>query len=180
MSSTFRLVRLNPDGQRPLFDCGDNDLNEFFHTDSVIACNELMAVTYALYQDDVVAAFYCVSNDAIRQDLTSGNRFKTILRRIATREKRYRSVPSVKIGRFAVSEKIGRNGIGSQLMDAIKYDFTHGNKTGCRYIIVDAYNKPEVINFYLKNGFEYLQLDDDKELTRLMFYDLIQFVRAGE
>ena len=38
------------------------------------------------------------------------------------------------------------------------------NKTGCRLAIVDAKNKPKVLNFYEKNGFRYLfnrEIDED-------------------
>ena len=59
------------------------------------------------------------------------------------------------------------------------------NKTGCRFIVVDAYNDERVIRYYTANGFimlfssesqekEYYNLDDSATLaTRLMFFDLI-------
>ncbi len=175
MPPSYRIARLSPDEPRPVFDCGDADLNEFFREDSIKACSQLMAVTYALYFGDEVAAYYCVSNDSIRKDITSGNRFHKLQALIPFREKRYSSMPAVKIGRFAVAKNRARNGIGSKLMSAIKYDFTHGNKTGCRFIVVDAYNKPEVIAFYIKNGFDFLTLGNENEKTRLMFFDLIRF-----
>ena len=30
-----------------------------------------------------------------------------------------------------------------------------GLKTGCRFIVVDAYNKENVLHFYEKNGFKF-------------------------
>ncbi len=36
------------DEERPLFCCGSQDLNEFFHEDSRVADRELVAVTYAV------------------------------------------------------------------------------------------------------------------------------------
>lgn len=137
-----------------------------------------MAVTYALFDGDTVVAYYCVSNDSIREeDLTTRSRFKKFQRLIRCIEKRYRSMPAVKIGRFAVAQDRARRGIGSELMSAIKYSFTHGNKTGCRFIIVDAYNKKDIIEFYKKNGFQFLTADNEKDKTRLMFFDLIQFTK---
>jgi hypothetical protein len=53
----------------------------------------------------------------------------------------------VKIGRFGVNKKLHRSGIGTQQMKFIKHLFTLENKTGCRYITVDAYNKSEILNF---------------------------------
>lgn len=175
MPDDYRVARLHPDKPRPAFDCGDADLNEFFRADSIEACRQLLAVTYALFYGGEVIAYYCVSNDSIREDLTSRSRFKKLQQLILSREKRYRSMPAVKIGRFAVAQDRAGNGIGSKLMSAIKYDFIHGNKTGCRFIVVDAYNKPEVIGFYSKNAFDFLTLENENDKTRLMFFDLFSF-----
>lgn len=175
-----RLARLKPDEPRPNFDCGDSDLNDYFLVDSIKACKDLVAVTYALFEGDKVIAYYCVSNDAIRSDLSSVTAFKKLQKHIEHPEKRYKSLPAVKIGRFGVSKDYGRQNIGSDLMSGIKFDFIYGNKTGCRFIIVDAYNKPEIICFYEKNGFAFLSGNDDGKDTRLMFFDLIQFANRAE
>ena len=37
------------------------------------------------------------------------------------------------------------------------------NKTGCRFIVVDAYNKENVLHFYGKNGFKFLYFTEDLE-----------------
>jgi len=97
-----------------------------------------------------------------------------------------RSYPAVLIGRFGVSKEIARGGIGSEAIDFIKAWFINPkNKTGCRYIVVDAYNEDIPINFYKRNGFkflfsteeqerEYLKLPNGEKLkTRLMIFDLI-------
>jgi GNAT superfamily N-acetyltransferase len=174
------IARLKPDEPRPCFDCGDSDLNDYFLVDSVKACKDLVAVTYVLREGDKVIAYYCVSNDAIRSDLSSVTAFKKLQKHIIHPEKRYSSLPAVKIGRLGVSKDYARQNIGSQLMSAIKYDFINGNKTGCRFIIVDAYKDPRVINFYEKNGFKFLSGKDEKKDTRLMVYDLIQYANTSE
>ena len=52
--------------------------------------------------------------------------------------------------------------------------FTENNKTGCRYITVDALaNKVE---FYEKYGFKILVTPQDNDETVLMYYDLKKFV----
>jgi GNAT superfamily N-acetyltransferase len=91
--------------------------------------------------------------------------------------------PSVKIGRLGVDKKYDGSGLGSDLLDFIKDWFIDGqNKTGCRFILVDAYNIPRVLSFYQKNKFEFL-MDEEREAkyskkkvselkTRLMFFDL--------
>lgn len=68
-----------------------------------------------------------------------------------------------------------RQRLGTALLDFIKVWFTQGNKTGCRFIIVDAYNKAHIIQFYQKNGFQFLIEEDSSDETRLMFFDLITF-----
>ena len=44
------------------------------------------------------------------------------------------------------------------------------NKTGCRFITVDAY--AAAIPFYLRNGFVPLNEEDADEPTRLLYFDL--------
>ena len=74
-------------------------------------------------------------------------------------------------------------------MDFIKAWFTEShNKTGCRYLVVDAYNTEIPISYYKKNGFEFMfsseeqereyrSISDDESLkTRLMYFDLIRIV----
>ena len=75
--------------------------------------------------------------------------------------------------------------IGSQIIDFIKDWFRSSeNKTGCRFIVVDAYNNDRTIHFYLKNGFKLLYRTEEEERsflaikadeplqTRFMFFDL--------
>jgi len=168
------LKRLNPTDIRPPFDCDDSDLNEFFTKDSVVSGKELLSVTYILEQNNKTIAFFSVSNDSIKKENVPSSRFKKIIKSIP-HEKRYSSLPAVKVGRFATCKGLQRQGIGTALLDFIKVWFTQGNKTGCRFIIVDAYNKSHTIMFYQKNGFEFLIEEDSGDKTRLMFFDLITF-----
>ena len=94
--------------------------------------------------------------------------------------------PAVLIGRLGISTKYQPLHLGSELMDFIKTRFVDPfNKTGCRYLIVDAYNTEVPLAFYLKNGFDFVFsteeqekeyrciISDSKLKTRLMFFDLI-------
>jgi hypothetical protein len=83
-------------------------------------------------------------------------------------------MPAVKIGRFATCTGMQGKEIGTDILDYIKVWFTQGNKTGCRFIIVDAYNNPRTIKYYERNDIEFL-VNDVKETTRLMYFDLIKF-----
>ena len=77
-------------------------------------------------------------------------------------------------------------GYGSAVMDFIKTLFRINNRTGCRFLIVDAYNNHRTLHFYEKNGFKYLIEDEESEATyvgvsknklplntRLMYFDLL-------
>lgn len=95
--------------------------------------------------------------------------------------------PAVLIGRLGVASEYRGKGlnIGSQILDFIKGWFrSSDNKTGCRFIVVDAYNNEETLHFYIKNGFKplykteeeeraFLELNPEEILeTRFMFFDL--------
>lgn len=59
-----------------------------------------------------------------------------------------------------------------------------GNKVGCRFLVVDAYNKEEILKFYYSNGFLPLRKTEEDERdfygitsvetlrTRLLYFDL--------
>lgn len=97
------------------------------------------------------------------------------------------------IGRLGVSVKFKGKGIGKELMDFIKAWFIDaGNKTGCRFLVVDSYNKEKPLAYYIKNGFKYIfdvETDEQKyagiELaenetldTRLLYFDLITLSKS--
>ena len=104
-------------------------------------------------------------------------------------EKPLRRYPGVLIGRLGVSRDFAGQGIGSEALQFIKgWFFSSSNKTGCRFVIVDAVNEPQVIAFYEKNDFHCLFSSEEQEFlytgdkkgqpvvltTRLMYYDLLE------
>lgn len=72
------------------------------------------------------------------EDTEERSLWNRINRRISN-NKRRKTYPSVKIGRLAVSKDYDNKGIGRAILDFIKHAFTNGNRTGCRFITVDAY-----------------------------------------
>jgi GNAT superfamily N-acetyltransferase len=170
------------------FDCGHADLNEFFAKDSLNYSAQLLGKTYCFISNadsKVVIAAFSVANDSVKTTHLPQSR-KQKVQKLIPHVKVMRSYPAVLIGRLGVNKDIARSGIGSELMDFIKAWFIEPkNKTGCRYVVVDAYNEERPIKFYERNQFtflfssedqekEYLKLPLDKPLkTRLMFFDLI-------
>ena len=159
------------------FDCSDSDLNEFLISDSYHYLAELLAVTYVYEFNGQTVAFFSVSNDTISfSEKTLSKTEWNRLRRTYPNRKRLNKLPAVKIGRLGVHMVFQKAGIGTQLLDYIKFLFIDNNKTGCRYITVDAYNNARTTAFYKKNSFEFLTQNDSEERTRLMYFDLKRFV----
>jgi GNAT superfamily N-acetyltransferase len=170
------------------FDCGHDDLNEFFAKDSINYSDQLLGKTYCFISNhnpkEIVVAF-TVANDSVKTTHLPQSR-KQKVQKLIPHPKVMRSYPAVLIGRLGVNKQFSRGGIGSEAMDFIKAWFIDSkNKTGCRYIVVDAYNEERPIKFYERNNFtflfgseeqekEFLKLPADKILkTRLMYFDLI-------
>lgn len=159
------------------FDCGDSDLNEFLLSDALPYLSQLLAVTYLYEYGNETVAFFSVSNDTISiNDKTLSKTEWNRLRRTYPNPKRLTKFPAVKIGRLGVHTNYQNTGIGTQLLDTIKFLFIDNNKTGCRYITLDAYNNGRTFSFYKKNGFSFLTDSDKEEKTRLMYFDLKWFL----
>jgi GNAT superfamily N-acetyltransferase len=159
---SFKILEV---GDNYNFDCGDHDLTEFFLENAIPHKKELIGVTYFFYDGlhKSAVSFFTVSNDAVRTDS-----FKESL----PEGKKYNFYPAVKIGRFGVTKEYQRQSVGRQMMNFIKSFFVLENKTGCRFLTVDAYNKQEILEFYVKNGFTFLTEKDKHKQTRTMKYDL--------
>lgn len=170
------LVRLGVDDERDAdFECEEQDLTDFFFEDSANYCKQLIAVTYIWYdiEDDKVTAYFSMSNDSISRTEANKKAYSRAARKVPN-AKRVTTLPAVKIGRLAVHKDYTGRGIGSVILNKIKDWFIDGNnKTGCRFIVVDALNNKKAINFYKKNEFKFLLGDiDEEDKTRLMFFDL--------
>ena len=168
----MRLVRLTPDYELPDFDCGDGDLNKFLLDDAKPSLELRIANTFILEDNGRIAAYFCLLNDKVSKDEIIGSRWKKI-RSNFPKDKQFRSYPTIKIGRFAVSLDFRGRNVGTDLMDRIKSllreQSTH---SAFRYITVDAYLS--AVPFYEKNGFVHLTKKDEDEHTRLMYFDMLE------
>jgi len=169
-TSSLKYIRLTPEKQISPFNCGDADLNDFLASDAKNHLLELLAVTYLIENEKGVVAFFSVLNDKITyEQVETGSRWNKI-RKLLPYAKNSKSYPAVKLGRFAVDSQYQKSGLGTILLDYIKFFFIDKNKTGCRFITVDAYSKS--LPFYEKNGFKFMTENDKDADTRLMYYDL--------
>lgn len=171
------------------FSCRDKDLDEFFARDALLYGTELLGKTYAWVSSEntrQILGIITLANDSVKSQHIA-NSAKNRLQRSVPNAKRGINFPAVLIGRLGVSSEFRGKGlnVGSQILDFVKDWFrSEDNKTGCRFIVVDAYNNPRTLHFYEKNGFkplyktekeerDFLQLKSDEPLeTRFMFFDL--------
>lgn len=179
-----KLKRLSPNDNIKPFDCGNTDLNGFLLEDDCIVsnarhhANELLAVTYLIEDEEKqqTIAYFSLLNDKIEREITDNAAWNRLSREIPN-IKRRKTQPSVKIGRLAVSKEYQGQGWGQRIVDFLKHWFTNNNKTGCRYITVDALaNKA---GFYERHGFKILVTPKDGDETILMYYDLKKFVATN-
>ena len=185
------------------FSCGDSedeqDLNDFFANDSMTYQRRLLGKTYIFTRKQSateienntpkkIVTFFTVSNDSIRLTNKFADEYKDLfLEDTDLRDKSIKRFPGVLLGRLGTNQQFARQGYGSAVMNFIKSMFTTDNKTGCRFIIVDALNNEQTLQYYTRNGFHYLIEDERLEAkyvgigvgrlplkTRLMYFDLLK------
>lgn len=173
-----------------LFTCGDEDLDDFFANNAIAYEKELMGKTYCwVLRDDVtkIVGMITLANAGI-QTTHLQNHPRRKLNSLIPYSKQGRTYPGVLIGRLGVSVDFQGHQykVGAQIMDFIKDWFkSYDNKTGCRFILVDAVNNDHAIAYYERNGFRPLfpRISDEKAFynipetedlrTRMYYYDLL-------
>lgn len=165
--------RLNIGDSISAFDCNDEDLNDFILNEANLYLNALLSVTY-IVEDKVtsdVLAYFSLSNDKISiSDFENKTEFNRFRKHKFVNDKRLRSYPAIKIGRLAIATTAQHQSIGTYLLEFIEDYFLIDNKSGCRFVTVDAY--VDAIPFYIKNNYQFLNNDDEDKRTRVMYFDL--------
>ena len=189
------LHRLNEPKDIVGFTCGDKDLDDFFTNDCFAYDKQLLGKTYCYKLDQEPHSIVCaftLANAGIRvSDLPNARRKKVEAN--IPHVKSLKDYPAVLVPRLGVSLSFRSKHIGSDVLENIKYWFLDPyNKTGCRYVLVDAYNSPSTISFYESNGFatvfsseeqekEYRHIAEERPLnTRLMYFDLMPLAKDNK
>lgn len=174
----FEIVRLKGKEQILPFDCGNQDINDFLTEDALDYQGGLMAVTYLAVnkERDVIYSYFCLLNDKLAYLPGDDKRAWNRLNRKVSNHKRMKSYPAVKIGRLGTQTKYSCQGIARDIIDYVKLLFVRNNKTGCRFLTVDAHK--DAIGLYEKCGFSFFTENDKDDETRLMYFDLKQFSDA--
>ena len=155
------------------FDCGDFDLNDFLTSESLDYQKARLSTTYLLLSETgCVDAYFSIAHDRVSlsdfENKTDFNRFR---KKRFPNSKRLKSYPAIKICRLGVSILSKNKHFGTFLIDLIKRMYYSDTKAGCRFITVDAYH--DAIPFYEKNGFIPLNTDDEDDVTRVLYFDLM-------
>lgn len=177
-------------GNCEAFDCGVADLNDFFSNDAIAYEKDLMGKTYCWLNnsdDRIIVAMITLANAGIQTTHLKNNPKRHINKTIAY-NKRGRTYPAVLIGRLGVNRSFQGTEfrVGAKIMDFIKDWFiSSDNKTGCRFLLVDAVNNEHTLNYYQRNGFKPLfpKIEDEKDFygveaseelrTRMYYFDLL-------
>ncbi len=166
VSDAFDLSRI---------DCGDSDLNDYFRNDSEKYRKQLLTQTYVFHEtgNSTLMATVDFCNDALpREDMTTGQKKK-----IPFEKRGFTTFPAVKITRLGVRLEFHKCGIGSNLLTTIKRFFLDDNRTGCRFITVDAYR--DAVGFYERNDFMRMKSSQDPEARTVpLFFDLLRIDTA--
>ena len=177
------------------FDCGRKSINDFFRNDALDYQNELFGKTYLLTpRNDLgkVAAAFTVANASIFTRLLPNSRKKKVGYEVR-HSKGEINHPAVLLGQLGVDLQYAGQGLGSQIIEFVAQWFAGiQNKSGCRHLIVDAYNEGDLLSFYGNCGLvpvfgnieqerKYRQLEDDRKplKTRLLFRDLVLLRRES-
>jgi ribosomal protein S18 acetylase RimI-like enzyme len=186
LQNECEFIPLSPNTLLVDFDCGDADINDFFNIDAIKYQEQMLGQTY-FFRHKATSRAVCafsLSPDSLNTATLPNNRRRKVKENIP-HQKPLKSYPAYLIGRFGVASTFSGQNIGSQLLNFIKYFCLNNYGNSCRFLVVDAYNNPAVLNFYRKNDFltvfsteeqerEYKKLDISTTLqTRYMFFDMI-------
>ena len=178
------------------FDCGRKSVNDFFRFEAQDYQDELFGKTYYWVHPDSpseVIAGLTVANASIFTKRLPNSRQKKIGREVH-HEKGLINYPSILLAQLGVDVRYKGNNLGAQIINFVASWFTSSsNKSGCRHLIVDAYDEPHLLDFYLRNGLNLFFSSPEQEMqyrnwnpekdgpleTRLMFRDLILLKRPS-
>ena len=178
------------------FDCGRKSVNDFFHNEAQDYQEELFGKTYYWvlpeHPCDIVAGFTVANASIFTKHLPNARQKKIGFE--VHHEKGLINYPSILLAQLGVDVKYKGMHLGQQIIEFVMQWFSSpDNKSGCRHLIVDAYDEPHLLDFYQRNGLnlffssveqemEYRNWNKEKDgplETRLMFRDMILLKRPS-
>lgn len=144
----------------------DRTIDKFFHEEFSDYEYQMLGKSYCFVTCDekkIVGAF-TLANSSVRVDNMPKSKRNKLNRKIPFSKQRSQ-YPAVLVAQLAVFDGFEGQNIGREMLNFIKSWFLDPlNKTGCRYVIVDAVNHEKVLQFYLDNGFDFIFSSDEEEM----------------
>ena len=137
------------------FQCGKNDLDSYIKDGKYKRdIKKDFSKFYGLFVNNKFAGFYTLSTSSIQKD------------QISTKEsKPYPAIPTLLIGRLAVSKQYQGNGYSYNVMAHIfKNVIDIYQKAGVVFLMLVAIDN-DIISFYEKLGFKLISEDDSKVMA---------------
>lgn len=173
-----RFLRLTSDivCQCSSFSCkNDADIDSFFHSGNPDNYTdyeqERMAISHCFITKEEKCRMVCafsLSATALRVDHISNRERRKVNKHIPYSKQRTQ-YPAILIGKLCVFDGFGRKAfpegnVGIELMNLIKtMAINPDNAVAYRYLVVDALNKPKVLNYYTENQFSFLFSSEEEE-----------------
>lgn len=148
---TFEKLDSNFNFQNYSFDCGVEDLNKFFYKNAKDFIKEDYSQLYVsiMKETSEIVGFFTLSCTSIRSEE----------KKLISIEKIARYIPGLLLGMFAVDKKYQGKDVGIDLIKkAVHISLKTSMNVGCRCLIVDSKVHKELIKFYQKIGFEFVNL----------------------
>lgn len=151
-----------------VFDCGDEDLNDFLRTDAARLEDLGVARTHLAWRVDQLVGYVTLIADSVELQTRERKKLRLL-------HHDHPVVPAVKVARLAVAtgHRNTFHGTGTLLMAfAYSQAILVSAQIGCRLLTVDAY--PKAVSFYERLGFtrNKSQRSDDLQASVSMRLDL--------
>lgn len=146
------------------FDCGDESLNNYLkkHAWSNQQKSSI-GVTYVAVEQAAptsVIGYFTLAMASAPRDSLPGRHVRGL--------PPY-DVPMILLARLAVDRRFGSRGLGKALLrEALKISVTLSDQVGCRYVIVDAYER--AVPWYQHFGFS--PIEEPKRASTRMYLDI--------
>ena len=149
----IRIEPLGPQHDRAAFVCSKPHLTHYFTGDPAAKRTLDQYLKYGLARPFVMVAG---ENEEVIGYFTLCNQSipKESLAKKSAAKLGYRDIPTILLGRMAVSERLAGRGLGSRLLAAAlfqAYQITDGGK-GCYAVVLDA-GEESLLQWYGKRGF---------------------------
>ena len=163
-SPTFEKMDQDFDFKNTQFDCGIEEINHFFYKKAKDFIKEDFSQLYLskVKETSEILGFFTLSCTNIRSEE----------KELSSIGKIARYIPGLLVGIFAVDKKYQNKGVGSDLMrKAIYFSLKTSLTVGCRCLIVDSSINEQLIIFYQKIGFEFV--------NKALGLDILQKLQEG-